>query len=235
MARTNKQLKAALVEARQTRNAADRALKDLADLQTPTGARGAKRRLGARLRKIRRRQIERIPILRDRLKAKRENNRKEAVAWVKKQVGTTESPPGSNTGPHPISKCQEYVIGYDGVPYCGCFVGFASSKIGKVVIPLLARIAYCPYIVQDAINGVNGLEDVPVSNAIPGDWIVFNFGSGIAKHVGFCVGRTKDGEVVCVEANTSSGSSGSQDDGEGIWWRERVVSHVICVARPDYA
>ena len=231
---SKEELRERLHAAKQAKNSADDAIKALVDLKVPEQARADKKKLLTRLRRLSRRMAKRIPILRRRIEAKRKSGAQKAVRAARKHVGVTESPAGSNKGPYPISASQIHCIGYDGVAWCGCEVCELAVIIGGADIPLKARLAYTPYIDQDAGNGANGLTEVSVFHALPGDIAVFNFGSGYAKHTGLVVGPTENGYVHCIEGNTSSGTSGSQDNGGGVYERKRPVSDVICIARPDY-
>ena len=232
---SEKQLERAIAEARKAKSSAAAAIKRLADLRVPKQAKKARSRLLDRLRSVVKKMAKRIPLLRKRLAAKRRDGAKKAVRWAKAQVGRTESPYGSNRGPFPVSACQEFTIGYDGVPWCGCFVAYAAIKNGGAAIPNKARLAYTPYIVADANAGANGLRAVPLSQCQEGDLVVFDFapGSG-ADHVGIAAGPITGGLTDCIEGNTSAGSGGSQDNGGGVFRRRRPVSQVACVARPDY-
>lgn len=231
---TKDELRDKLAAAKKAKNSADDAIKELVDLKVPEQARADKKDLVKRLRRVSRKMRKRIPILKARLKAQKKRGGEKAGDWARDQVNVTESPYGSNKGPYPISHCQVFTIGYDGVAWCGCFTASAAVEEAGADIPLKARLAYTPYICADASAGTNGLTRVPFDQVQEGDLVVFNFGSGIAKHVGLAVGPFSNGYTDCIEGNTSSGSSGSQDNGGGVFRRQRPVSHVICVARPDY-
>lgn len=227
------ELKKAIADAREAKNSADRAVKRLTDIHVPRGAKKERRALRDTLRKIVKKMSHRIPLLRKRLKAKSEGGAKDAVKWAWSQVGTSESPYGSNWG-NPI---QDWIIytGYSSpVPWCGCFVAWAAVKVGGAKIPTRVSLGYTPYICSQSASGSNGLTRVDFNDVRAGDLVVFHFGSGGAKHVGLAVGPFKNGLTDCVEGNTSSSNGGSQDNGGTVAHRQRPVSHVICVARPDY-
>ena len=228
------ELRRAIEAARKSKNSADKAIKKLVEVHVPKSAKKARGNLLDKLRAVRKRMEERIPVLKHRLEAKRHNGAADAVKWAKAQVGKTESPANSNKGPYPITDCQVFTIGYDGVPWCGCFVSLAASK-GGASFPSKARLAYTPYICSDASAGINGLTKVSTSAVKPGDFVVFNFDGGVPDHVGLAVGPFKNGLTDAIEGNTSSGSSGSQDNGGGVYHRQRPISQVACVARPDYS
>ncbi len=227
------ELRKQIAAARKSKNAADQAIKKLVDLHVPKQAKKARVNLLSRLRSLAKRMAERIPVLRKRLKSKRKGGGAKAVKWAKDQVGHSESPYGSNKGPYPVSACQEFTIGYDGVPWCGCFVSLAASK-GGASFPNKARLAYTPYICADAGAGANGLKRVSFNDVRAGDFVVFNFDGGVPDHVGIAVGPFSNGLTDCIEGNTSSASGGSQDNGGTVAHRQRPTSQVACVARPNY-
>lgn len=153
-----------------------------------------------------------------------------AVAWAVQQIGTTEQPANSNWGP----KIQDWIkfTGYTSpVPWCGCFVAYASVKVAGALIPNRLRLGYVPYIVADANSRSNGL--VAVSDPKPGDFACFDFDGGVADHVGLVESVTAS-TVTCIEGNTSPGTSGSQANGGGVFRRTRPRNQVVCFARPTY-
>lgn len=231
---TKAELKKKIAAARKSKNSASKALKDLADVKAPKGAHKALTGLRERLRGIRDRMTERIPVLKHRLEAKRHNGGAKAADAFAKYIGISESPAYSNKGPFPISAGQQFIIGYDGVPYCGCVSGYFAIKVGGAKIPNKARLAYVPYIVSDATSKSNGLTKVSTTQVKRGDLICFNFDGGVADHVGMAAGPIVNGMTDCYEANTMPGSGGSQANGGGIYRRQRPLSQVACVARPNY-
>lgn len=228
------ELKRRLSAARKSKNAASKALKKLADLHVPGGAKKARVALLRRLRALVKRMAKRIPALRKRIEAKRKGGAEKAVKWAKAQIGRTESPAGSNTGPFPVTACQTFTLGYDGVPWCGCFVAYAAIHEGGAKIPNKARLAYTPYICADSAASTNGLHRVSLEEVRAGDLIVFNFDGGVPDHVELALGPVLDGLTDCVGGNTSAGASGSQDNGGGVFRRQRPTYQIACVARPDY-
>lgn len=183
-------------------------------------ARSTKQRRKKLTRKIRR-------------KKNRDKGRDKALAYARKQIGTTEQPPGSNDGGK-VRKWWSW-LGYTfPVPWCGCFAGFSGIKKGKANIPAKLRLGYTPYIDADAKAGQNGLTDVGADGCKKGTYVVFHFGAGGAKHVGIATGPVRDGLITTIDGNTSSGTSGSQDNGGGVFERTRPISQVIRFADPDY-
>jgi len=147
------------------------------------------------------------------LLAQRQLKRTEMLRIAKSQIGIVESPAGSNQ----VKYSNWY--GMRG-PWCAMFVSWCANQAG-----IKFRYAYCPYIEDDARAGRNNLSLVGASAVKPGDIALFHFGSGIAKHVGI-VEKVSGGSVTCIEGNTASGDSGSQDNGGGVYSRTRPLSHV---------
>ncbi len=144
-------------------------------------------------------------------------------------VGTTESPPGSNRGAK-VSAYQK-PFGLDGQPWCGSFVGHCIEKAGGNIT---ARIVFTPYIYEDAVAGRNGLEGVAWRDgfhrgkvAHTASIVLFDFGSGGIKHTGLLRKPWNGhGPLLTVEGNTSFGNAGSQSNGGAVAMRERDVSLV---------
>lgn len=151
-----------------------------------------------------------------------------ALAEARRHVGVTEQPPGSNWG-----GMVERFIRFCGyafpVYWCGCFACWCVIKGGGAKIPTPIRLGYDGYIIADANAGANGLRAVSFDQARAGDIVVYRF-----NHIGI-VDRVAGDTLFAIEGNTSSGSSGSQSNGGGVFARTRSRADVVCVARPDYA
>lgn len=160
-------------------------------------------------------------------KLRREHNSlRDSVEWMIKQKGTSESPPFSNTGPFPIDECQLW-YGIDGVPWCGCFVGYAIEKISLGGHKTGTWWPHAAYIKGDALAGRNGLEDI---NPLHADYdcvgTLFNGGD---DHVVRITGKPSGGLLPTVEGNTSSAKQDS--DGGIIETKQRPASEFTIVAR----
>lgn len=80
---------------------------------------------------------------------------------------------------------------------------------------------------------------VPKTEGRFGDLITFTFVVNGKKvqhaHIGFIIGKTVDGKYYyTVEGNTSSGTKGSQNNGDGVYFRRRPISQVYEIIRPRY-
>lgn len=180
----------------------------------------------------------RNPIQRARSRRRRKHAREDAhsaqavIAWEKSKLGTVEHPANSNRGAE-ISLWQRDVAGIDGQPWCGAFQGYALKHIAG--LPVLPGIVYTPNIINYAKTGTGGFESWhPWSERQPGDLVLFKWpgiSSAPCDHVGLCV----DEHGHTLEGNTSSGSTGSQNNGGGVYLRDRQGYGVVGCARPRYA
>jgi hypothetical protein len=155
------------------------------------------------------------------------SGRLRAVKWAVDQVGTTESPYGSNRGPK-VSEWNKRAIGIDGVPWCQSFADAVLVAGGG---PQL-KSAYTVQVIQWAREGKYGLKIVSIAQRQPGDFVYFKWpgvSNDVADHVGVDVGNG-----ATVEGNTSSGSSGSQNNGGQVALRTRGNGYVVAVVRPTY-
>lgn len=167
------------------------------------------------------------------IRKKKNNKVNKVLAASSKMVGQHESPAGSNRGPGIVSKCQINILGYDGNPWCGCFTGDLTRRFGKVGA-ITSRVAFTPYTADDARAGRNGfIAAVSPEQAKPGDHSLYNFGSGGIVHTGLVL-RHVAGGIIAREGNTSGGSSGSQDNGGGVYDRFRSYSDIVVCARPNW-
>lgn len=120
--------------------------------------------------------------------------------------------------------------GTNGVPYCAMFVSWVFAQAGASCAGLPE--AYCPYILNKAKSAGKVLSNK--QSAQPGDVILFDWGGdGVCDHVGI-VEKNFGSYVQTIEGNTSSGSSGSQSNGGGVYRRTRAWSTVKAVVRPNY-
>lgn len=132
-------------------------------------------------------------------------------------VGTQEL--GNNRGPEIEAFLASVHLG-PGNPYCAAFVSFCLSAptvapINPTVRSGLAR----KFKTKDAVKASHVLRGVEVQ---PG-WVVgWEKGNTVYGHLGIVL--EWDGKCgKTVEANTSSGTYGSQRDGDGVWIRERCI------------
>jgi len=153
-----------------------------------------------------------------------------ALAEARKFLGKTESPYGSNLAPWGLSKWIYDRLGIrTGVAWCGISLGHWLEVAG--VKGLTAHVASVYYIYSDAKAGINGFSHlVGTRDGQPGDAVgLFS----LSTHVEIIEKRVPGGYQT-IGGNTSSGNSGSQSNGGGVYRRIRPYSNVVYVARPKY-
>lgn len=131
------------------------------------------------------------------------------------QLGTTESPAGSNR-----TKYGKW-MGLDGQPWCMSFVQWCFDQAGT---PLPYKTGSCSALLSWFRKFRP--EAVFVSDPQPEDIAIFTFG-----HTGI-VEKALPGAVQCIEGNTSPGAAGSQDNGGGVYRRQRNMALVRALIRP---
>ena len=131
------------------------------------------------------------------------------------QLGTTESPAGSNR-----TKYGKW-MGLDGQPWCMSFVQWCFDQAGT---PLPYKTGSCSALLNWYRS--HRPEAVFVSGPQPGDIAIFTFG-----HTGI-VEKALPNAVQCIEGNTSPGAAGSQDNGGGVYRRQRNMALVRALIRP---
>lgn len=176
---------------------------------------------------------------RKRAKPKPAAGPQKALAWGRRYVGKTEQPAGSNRAPWGLTDWQQALGSWlVGQAWCGVFVGTAMKHAG--VKGVNSRCAAVVLILEDAINGRNGMDRViyrrrtgagSVAAVKPGDLVGL---IGESTHVGMIEKRVPGGYQT-LEGNTSPGTSGSQANGGGCWRRTRSDSAVVYLVRPDWS
>lgn len=150
--------------------------------------------------------------------------RDRALKLATGELGTKESPPGSN-----MQKYGAY-YGENGVPWCAIGMTWAYLEAGHTIGKTFQtvkqagsndRYDYVPYIVSDARNGRYGLS--VTTSPIPGDLVCFDWNwNGEYDHVGMFE-KWQDGKTVfsAIEMNTST--SDNSNGGE-VMRRSRNVN-----------
>jgi hypothetical protein len=148
------------------------------------------------------------------------------------QKGTTESPAGSNLTPYGKA------YGWNGVAWCGIFVWWSFRTAGiDLRQNAILNPQFTPWFWDEAKKA--GWAQEADDSIQPGDVLFFDFVSpfntaGI-QHTGIALAAPSGGYVQTVEGNTSSGNSGSQDNGGGVFVRTRSLSVIVAAVRPPYA
>ncbi|MGN0194385.1 MAG: peptidoglycan-binding protein [Pseudoramibacter sp.] len=151
----------------------------------------------------------------------------ELLAVAQSQVGTKESPAGSNR--------QKYGAWYgmNGVAWCDIFVSWCANQIGASNV--IGKYAYCPYHVNYFKS--RGWWLSAEAKPQPGD-IIFFASHGTACHVGIVKARNGSYSVTTIEGNTSVSSN---DNGGRVMQRVRTYGNpygswgILGFARPNYS
>jgi hypothetical protein len=137
---------------------------------------------------------------------------KAAIAYGKKQVGVSESPPGSNRGPK--IDAWNRAVGTPPGPnafWCGAFVNACLHAGG---LPDQSFLAYCPSIEARARGGAGGWSwHSKLADGTPGDLVIYTEPSSgsVAAHVELVVTASP---FDVIGGNTSANpGSGSQSNG----------------------
>ena len=143
----------------------------------------------------------------------------------------TDPEEGTVFGRWYAEKVGDSYYGASGVPYCAMFVSYCLDWAGVSAEGIPG--AYVPWILS--ANSEAGCL-VYNEDAQPGDLVMFDWGGdGVADHIGIVEENHPDeGWMQTIEGNTSSGNSGSQSNGGGVYRRARNYSSIIGVARPNY-
>lgn len=150
------------------------------------------------------------------------------LSVAKKEVGTTESPKGSNKCKYNTEYYGRAVVG-SSYPWCCTFVWWVFKQAG--VSDLFfdgQKTAYCPTL----LNYYKKKGQLVTSGYKPGDIVFFNFSGGTsASHVGICKGW--DGtNITTIDGNTGTDN---EANGGAVMERKRNKRYIVAVARPKYS
>lgn len=152
------------------------------------------------------------------------------LEWAHLQIGTTESPAGSNKVRY-WADCGHPEMLRDTVPasaraWCATFVQAGLLAVG---VKPVTRSFYVPTVEADYRRAHHWH---PIEQALPGDQVCYAIGSG---HTGIIVSiDVKSKVLTAIEGNTSPGTLGSQNNGGGVYQRQRHFSLAHGVGRPPF-
>lgn len=142
---------------------------------------------------------------------------------MRSHKGTTENPPNSNHNPFSTA------LGRPNEPWCADFIVACAREVG---LKLPSESAYTPTM-ADAFRRAGRWTHTPDIALIgfvdfPGD----NH-HGIQHVLG--VQKVSDGgKILTIEGNTSSGDTGSQDNGGGVFERLRPAAWMVGYGIPEF-
>lgn len=116
-------------------------------------------------------------------------------------------------------------------PWCDMFVSWCGAQVGgsDVIGKYAATMSHASWFKKISRWGRS-----PKVGAI----VFFDFDdkqSTWTSHVGIVEAVRDDGRIVTIEGNTSSGTSGSQHNGGGVYRRVRAANSVVGYGYPNYA
>lgn len=151
------------------------------------------------------------------------------MATASQIVAKAESFIGEKEGKNNSNRFST-LMGRPPEPWCADFV-CAVFKLCDA-LNLITNSASCGAMIRGAKN--NGTWHSGSAGIRKGDLAMFDFGGdGEQDHVGICQSATTY-YLTCIEGNTSSGTSGSQANGDGVYKRTRSKKYVLGYIRPKY-
>lgn len=155
--------------------------------------------------------------------------REDIIVYARSKIGVHENPAHSN--------CQEFskVLGRPCEAWCGDFLVAVMRHFG---IKLPSESAFTPTM----FNGfqISGTAVYGFSKSLqPGDIVFYDFippfnTHGI-QHTELFLRYVDAFTIETIGGNTSSGNAGSQDNGDGVYLRQRPLKFVVGSGRPAYS
>lgn len=149
------------------------------------------------------------------------------LSIAKKEIGTTESPKGSNKCKYNTDYYGRAVTG-SAYPWCCAFVWWVFKQAGASKLFYGGvKTAYCPTL----LDYYKKKGQTVKSGYKAGDIVFFNFSGGSkAAHVGICTAW--DGTYI----TTIDGNTGTDNEANGgaVMLRKRHKKYIVGVARPAY-
>jgi hypothetical protein len=147
------------------------------------------------------------------------------LAAATSQIGTKE-------GPDNATKYGKW-FGLDNVSWCAIFVSWCFGQVGGTkLLPMQYRTGFCGC--PGAVKSFRERKAfIAPTKAQPGDVAFFDFNDDtIPDHTGIVESvNLKARTITCIEGNTSSGSKGSQANGDGVYRRTRPFSDILGVGK----
>jgi hypothetical protein len=157
----------------------------------------------------------------------KEGSREWVVDHAKSFLGVSESPADSNRGNPEPSGWQKRVMGFDGQPWCACFVTCMAWDAGSEGSSS-AGVINCMTMAQNGQGIYRGWTTDP-SKVMRGDFAVVGCTS---CHIGMVADSENPWHL--IEGNTSPGSEGSQYNGGCVAEKTRGKSEIVGWCLVDY-
>lgn len=149
------------------------------------------------------------------------------VAIARRYVGQVRETGGNNRGPE-INRWLRAVGASPGDPWCAAFVAgmlrAAEAQTGATIVPTIRSALARNYIsrgsVIEATEVRRGTRTAPIG-ASP----VWQRGATRKGHIGINDAPWRGPTGTTIEGNTSSGTRGSQHDGDNVYRRRRTIDY----------
>ena len=147
----------------------------------------------------------------------------DVLAVAVREIGTVEQ----------SGNRQKYgkAYGMDGVYWCMQFVWWCFQQADKTLFMDGGKTASC----GELMRWAQAHGQWVTTGYRPGDVLIYDLPGTAYKtdHCGIC--ESASGQyVTAIEGNTSSGISGSQANGDGVYRKRRPKAHIVGAYRPDY-
>lgn len=151
----------------------------------------------------------------------------EILSVARSQIGTKESPSGSNNVKYNTAYYGREISGA-AYPWCCVFLWWVFQSVGAAKLFFGGeKTAYCPT-AESYYKKAGQWHDVPKA----GDIVFYDFGNtGASNHIGIVESVNEDGSITAIEGNTSLSS---EDNGGAVMRRVRSGACVRGYARPLY-
>ncbi|GAA4116637.1 hypothetical protein GCM10022415_13760 [Knoellia locipacati] len=158
--------------------------------------------------------------------------KQEFLFWAASQIGTTESPPGSNQVKYWLNTKPSW----NGASWCAAFLQSGAKVGGK---DMTDDFGWGPYYVPQIEADARAAGQWHTTPKV-GDWVVM--GKTKSSHIGIVEKVTRQGAlgskdlvITTIEGNTSPSNVGSQNNGDGVYRKKRTGKFVRGFFRPNYA
>lgn len=144
---------------------------------------------------------------------------------ARSQLGTVEKPANSNRTPYGAW------YGWNGVAWCAEFASWCFDEADA--LSLVGGKHAATYLWADWFREHNQWGTTPRVGALA----FYDFPDSLHRiqHVGLVETIVSAAVIDDIEGNTSSGSRGSQDNGDGVFRRRRSTVHIVGYGYPKYA
>lgn len=155
------------------------------------------------------------------------------IALAEREVGYIEQG-GADGRSGNITKFGAW-FGWNGAPWCAMFLSYKFAEAGMPITggQTSRGFASCELWLEWA-KRMGTFTRTGRGRFYPGDVAFCQFDSDLAADHVFLITDTKSDSVLSVEGNTSPTNKGSQNNGGGVYQRERPLSVIIGVWHPPY-